>query len=198
MKLIYRGKLKKEAMPLADLPENAVMFKEPKSERSMLIISSLISVPAGMIIAIFVIIKGISVVEFLTSLHPIGILLALICIIPHEYLHAICFPKDSIVNLYASFSMFCVQCTDPISKMRFIFMSALPNLVFGFLPMIIWLFMPNGSLSDIVLSFGSMGILTGVGDYMNIFNAATQMPKGTIQQLSGFNSYWYYPDDKTV
>ncbi len=193
MKLIFKGKLKKEAMPLAQLPEDAVMFKEPKTESSMLITSSFFTIPAVLFIAIFAFIKGITLTQVLTSLHPIGIVLSLLCIIPHEFLHAICFPKDSIVNLYASVSMFCVQCTDPISKNRFIFMSALPNLVLGFLPMIAWLFIPNGTFADIILSFGSFNILMGVGDYMNIFNATVQMPKGTIQQLSGFNSYWYYP-----
>ena len=33
----------------------------------------------------------------------------------------------------------------------------------------------------------------GFGDYMNVFNALTQMPRGARTYLYGFHSYWYQP-----
>ena len=38
-----------------------------------------------------------------------------------------------------------------------------------------------------------MCIGMGAGDYINVFNAATQMPKNALTYLNGFNSYWYIP-----
>lgn len=53
---------------------------------------------------------------------------------PHELLHALCFKED--VYLYTNFKqgMVFVLETATMSKKRFIFMSLLSNLVFGFLP----------------------------------------------------------------
>ena len=43
--------------------------------------------------------------------------------------------------------------------------------------------------------FASFGISAGAGDYLNVFNAITQMPKGARTYLHHFNSYWYIPED---
>lgn len=53
---------------------------------------------------------------------------------PHELLHALCFKED--VYLYTNFKqgMVFILGTETMSKKRFIFMSLLSNLVFGFLP----------------------------------------------------------------
>ncbi len=122
--------------------------------------------------------------------------MAILMIIPHEFLHAIVFPKGEKVELWASpmaLAVFVVS-TAPISKGRFIFLSLLPNIVFGLIPLIIWILLPqNLAITEIVFSFASLSLLLGVGDYLNVFNAARQMPKGAIQQLSGMNSYWYMP-----
>ena len=45
-------------------------------------------------------------------------------------------------------------------------------------------------------ALGFIGIPSGIGDYMNVFNALTQMPKGAKTYLNGFNSYWYLPEEK--
>jgi hypothetical protein len=87
-----------------------------------------------------------------------------------------------------------VTSAQPVTKARFIFLSLFPNLVFGWLPLAVWTFLPyNGAYSNHLFTFAFFSILFGVGDYMNAFNAARQMPKGSMQQISGFNSYWYMP-----
>ena len=35
----------------------------------------------------------------------------------------------------------------------------------------------------------------GSGDYYNIINALTQMPRGARTYLHGFHSYWYLPEE---
>ena len=72
-------------------------------------------------------------------------------------------------------------------------MSLLPNIVLGFIPYLIFVINPNWSLLGIV---GALNITSGAGDYMNVFNAITQMPKGSRTYLYKFNSYWYIPEEQ--
>ena len=81
---------------------------------------------------------------------------------------------------------------EKMSKGRFIFMSLLPNIVFGFIPFILFLIWPQ---LGVLVSLGAVSIPMGGGDYINVFNALTQMPKGAKTYLCRFNSYWYMPED---
>ena len=110
---------------------------------------------------------------------------------PHELLHALCFKED--VYLYTNFKqglLFVVGC-ETMSKHRFIFMSLLPNIVFGFLPYVIS-FLGIQYLTLAVLGVIAIGM--GAGDYYNVFNALIQMPKGARTYLYQMNSYWYIPE----
>ena len=67
---------------------------------------------------------------------------------------------------------------EDMSKVRFIFMSLLPNLVFGLIPYVIFLAFPEQRFLG---TLGALCLGMGAGDYYNVFNALTQMPS----QLSG-------------
>ena len=120
----------------------------------------------------------------------IGCLCSMLVLFPHELLHAVCFKKD--VYLYTNWSqgMLFVVGPEDMSKARFIFMSLLPNIVFGFLPYILGMIFPKCLF---LLSLGVLSAGMGAGDYYNVFNALTQMPKGARTYLYKFNSYWYMP-----
>lgn len=198
MKLIIKGKYKGiEQLPKGNLPSNAVKFKEPETPAKLNAAAVLYTFLA-LGIALVLIAITVLLHDEIIALSPnlIGIILAFLCILPHEILHGICFPKDAEVYLFYSLKnlMAFVVCTEPVSKGRFIFLSLLPNLVFGWIPLIIWMVLPSiPTLSNILLSFSIVSISFGAGDYMNVFNALRQMPKGSMQQLSGFNSYWFIP-----
>ncbi len=116
-------------------------------------------------------------------------------ILPHEYLHAISFPKDSDVDLWIAPKslMAFVHCVSPVSKWRFIYLSLLPNLLFGFLPFLLWLILPleYTVISELLFSFSALNLTLGMGDYLNVYNTITQVPNNAMTQLSGFHSYWY-------
>lgn len=120
----------------------------------------------------------------------IGILLSVAAMVPHEFLHASCFRGD--VYMYQNLSRGLLFVTGPedMSKGRFVFMSMLPNLVFGFVPFILFLIWPQLTLLG---ALGAVSIPAGFGDYYNVFNALTQMPRGARTYLYGFHSYWYQP-----
>ena len=122
----------------------------------------------------------------------LGLALCLLGLFPHEILHAICFKED--VYLFTNFShgMLFVAGPEDMSKSRFIFMSLLPNIVLGFIPYLIFVINPDWTLLGI---FASFNISSGAGDYLNVYNAITQMPKGARTYLHHFNSYWYIPEN---
>lgn len=203
MNLVWKGINKSnDQLPVGRLPENAVKFKEPNSMAMLNVVASLFVIP------IFIFVGATMFLKYLISGDPevfstvtfnfLGITLAFIAVLPHELLHAKAFPKQAEVELWVkpkALIAFVVS-TYPVTKNRFIFISLLPNLIFGFIPLMIWVFVPGNSMfNEVLFSFATFSLLLGVGDYLNVFNTITQMPKGSMTQLSGMNSYWYMPDE---
>ncbi len=133
------------------------------------------------------------VIYFLVSRQPldiIGSILMIVTLIPHEFLHAVCFPGDVYMYENLRKGMLFVVGPGTFSKWGFIFMSMLPNIVFGFIPFIIFLIDPSQTMLG---TLGALAIAAGAGDYYNVFNALTQMPKGSRTYLHGMRSFWYMP-----
>ena len=120
----------------------------------------------------------------------LGSIMALLVIFPHELLHGLCLKEEVYLYTYWSKGMLFVTGPEVMSKRRFIFMSLLPNMLFGFIPYIIALIFPSLGFMGI---FGAISIGCGAVDYYNVFNAITQMPKGAKTYLHKINSYWYMP-----
>ena len=190
MKLHYKGKFNgnEETLPSGELEKhkNAIKFKEISDIKKLMIIGNVAS-------AIMLVILGIIFVARAGGFEKfsfIGTILACALIFPHELLHAICFKGD--VYMYITGGGAFVYGTENMSKMRFIFMSLLPNIIFGFIPFILFLIFPS---LTILGTLGTMAISMGVGDYYNVYNALTQMPRGARCFLEKQNSYWYMQEN---
>lgn len=122
----------------------------------------------------------------------VGCIASLLILFPHELLHAVCFREDVYLYTNLKQGMLFVIGPECMSKGRFIFMSLLPNLVFGIVPYLIGMLLPQASF---FLSFGILSTAMGAGDYYNVFNALRQMPKGAKTYLYQFHSYWYLPEE---
>ena len=190
MVLHYKGKYSgnESDLPVREHVENFVPFKEPQDLKSLAVIANAVALGLLVLFAVPPVILGRE--YFLRG--DIGILLGAILpvltLFPHEFLHALCFRGD--VEMYTNLKqgMCFVIGTEDMSKARFVFMSLFPNLIFGILPYVVWLFCPS------LLGFGIFGALCtsmGGGDYMNVWNALTQVPKGARICLSGLHSYWH-------
>ncbi|MBQ5310627.1 MAG: DUF3267 domain-containing protein [Oscillospiraceae bacterium] len=180
------GKYKEESqLDTKEHPEGAVAFKEPKSAKVLGLIGSLISV-----VILLVIWLTIRAVHNDFRFNIFGFLLSYVLLVPHEFLHALCFRGD--VKMYSALTkgMLFVHGTEDMTKLRYIMMSLCPNICFGFIPLILYFIFPQLTLLG---TLGMMSVAFGAGDYINIFNALTQMPKGALTYLSGFHSYWYIP-----
>ena len=193
MKLHYRGKynLDPETLPTCNHQPNAVKFKEVDSTKELAVIANGIGIALMILLAIPVYLKYKGLLFDYFDEMMVGAMLPLLTMFPHELLHALCFKED--VYLYTNFKqglLFVIGC-ETMSKQRFIFMSLLPNIVFGFIPYMIS-FLGIQYLTLAVLGVVAIGM--GAGDYYNVFNALTQMPKGARTYLYQMNSYWYIPE----
>ena len=161
-----------------------VPFKEAQDMNKL----SLIMNGIAIVIAVFTV-----AVYFIVGRQPlniIGTILSLVAMVPHEFLHAICFKEDVYMYENLKKGMLFVVGPGTFTKAEFVFMSMLPNLVFGFIPFLIFLIDPS---QTILGTLGAISIPAGAGDYYNVFNAVTQMPKGAKTYMHGMNSFWYMP-----
>lgn len=187
MKFHYMGKFdgNAENLPTREHEEGYVPYREPDQNKLMIImnvIALIITVP--LVIAVTAVSRrdGYSML----SIWP-ALIAFMVSIFPHEFLHGLCFKGDVYMYTYLSKGACFVVGPELMSKSRFIFMCMLPNLVFGFLPFIIWCFFPNLTFLGYL---GALAIGAGGGDYMNVFNTVTQVPKGAKTYMHGMNSFW--------
>lgn len=186
----YAGKFDgdEKNLPQREHHSNAVPFKEPENMKKLSIIANAGGIAVIILLAIPFILLTKSYIIHNSIWLTAGALCSLLTLVPHEFLHAVCFKKDVYMYSYLGKGMMFVVGTEDMSKSRFIFMSLLPNIVFGFVPYIIFLLFPN------LIGVGFMGLICigmGMGDYLNVYNALTQMPKNAKTYICGIHSFWY-------
>jgi len=164
--------------------EGHVAFKEAETMGKLSVIASAIS------IAIFVVTMGIYFMVGGQPFSMLGMFLSILTLVPHEFLHGICFPGDVYMYSNIKQGMLFVVGPGTFSKWGFVFMSLLPNIVFGLIPFVIFLIDPS---QTVLGTMGAFCLSYGAGDYYNVFNAITQMPEGSRTYLHGSRSYWYMP-----
>ena len=146
MKLVYKGILtRNETLPLWPLPDNAVRVMEPESYQIITLVSLLFIIPAMVLVAIIILFSYILHGGYASAgFSWVGLMLSFTAMIPHEYLHAVCFGKDADVEMFflPQSGNIAVTSGKAISKRRFIFMSLLPSLVLGWIPLLIWAILP--------------------------------------------------------
>ena len=199
MKLIYKGKyLEESQLPVREHPAGSVPFREPSDMKKLALVATLLAL-------------GFTALGFLPwflrARHAyadfgafmkegylpffLGILVSLVLCVPHELLHAVCF-RDT-VELYTNLrkGMLFVVGTEDMSRGRFVFMSLLPNLLFGAVPLALAVIFPKAAFPA---GLGIFAFGSGAGDYMNVFNCLTQVPRDAKVYMSGLHSYWYRPE----
>ncbi len=171
----------------ATLPQKevagAVQFKEFEDLKTFAVIMN---------VAAFFILIALLFLGWLRSgeapTHLAGVALALCSMVPHEFLHACCFREEVLMYSNLKQGMMFVVGTEDMSRTRFIVMSLMPNLVFGFIPYMIYMIFPE---LQVLGTLGALGICMGAGDYVNILNCLKQVPKGAKVYMSGIHTYWY-------
>lgn len=184
MKFHYAGKYdgNESSLPQREHPTGYVQFKEPENMKKFAVVMNILAIVITFVLLI--------IVDYISKERSslLGIFLALVSLVPHEFLHALCFKGDVYMYQNLKQGMLFVAGTEDMSKTRFIMMGLCPNIVFGFIPFILFLIFPN---LTVLGTLGALAIGMGAGDYYNVFNALTQVPKGAKVYNSGIHSYWY-------
>lgn len=193
MKLIFKKEYdgNPDHLPTNEIKEGSVKFRGIDDITQAGLFFNIIAVMIMIIFISLLILKYGFLTIFYYPSFMIGAIGSLGVLFPHEILHAICFHGE--VYLYTAWKkgMLFVLGLESMTKKRFIFMSMLPNIVFGFIPYLLAIIFPQLSFLGF---FGSLCIGMGIGDYYNVFNALTQMPKGSYAYMHKMNTYWYLKD----
>ena len=196
MKFIWRGKYTgPHQLPLGVLPEGAVQYQEPDTPEQL----AKAAVPYSLwMLVLWLALGALKCLlwrEWAFSCSLLGILLSLALAIPHELIHGLFFPRKAEVECFQAIrqGMFFVISTCPISRRRFLWLSAAPTLLFGLLPLGVWMLLPPGRW-EVLYTLGGMSLQLGCGDLLNIHHTFMQVPPGAMVQLSGFHSYWFLPE----
>ncbi len=195
MRIMWKGKFdgNEESLPHGEHKPNAVKFHEIDDIKKLGLILNLLSVPLMIVTYAIVLLRGgFDVILEHFWIYWAGMLAAIACLIPHEFIHAMCFRKEAYIYTNLKNGMLFVVAPEDMSKSHFIVMSLMPNLIFGFVPLLLYLIFPQLGFLGIL---GATAIPMGIGDYYNIINALTQMPRGARTYLHGFHSYWYLPEE---
>lgn len=196
MKLKFKGIFKSyDELPKGNLPANAVKFKEVKGFLMLNLISFLITVPVCLALRETARLR----MDNATQLRPMllwGLLSAAVCIVPHEIIHGLAMGGEEAFIYFSPKNLlaFCIAFS-PMSKTRFFIMGIAPSFILGWLPFTAAMIFPNLAVSGFLAMAGIINILTGVGDWIKIFLAAVQVPKGCLIQFSGIDLYWFKPNE---
>ena len=189
-KIHYVGKFSGNVkdLPHREHPQGAVKFKEAENptELAKLVGGWSVGILIVGMAGLFLRGGGFGAFNFW------GMMATGLILFPHEFIHAICFKEEAYVYTNWRQAMLFVVGTEDMTRNRFVFMSLLPNVVFGLIPYMVFLICPEYTFWG---TLGAMALSMGVGDFYNVYNAMTQMPKGAKTYLCGFHSYWYVPEN---
>lgn len=190
MKLIYKGKFNGDvnSLPVKEHEKGAVKFREFDDMKKMAVFVNILALVITVICFVVLYLRG-----GLQAFNFLGCLVSLLTLFPHELIHAVCFKETVYMYTNLKQGMMFVVGTENMSKTRFVLMSLCPNIIFGFVPFVLFLIFPSWTFLG---TLGALAIGMGAGDYYNVFNCLTQVPKGGKVYMYGMNSYWFIPENK--
>lgn len=175
------------------IPSDAVMIRRPDD---ILKASVLYGILPMMICFAAVFFKSMYSEEFIFDLRfmPAGFIIGFLSLPVHEYLHAVCYPKEAVVYVGVSIKMIAAYAVSfyPLSRKRFIIMSILP-MILGIIPLIVFIVCPVTwkPLMTICVIPSFMGLISPSPDYMDIILVLRQVPKDAVIQADNKELYWY-------
>lgn len=186
----YAGKYDgdESKLPRKEHYPNAVPFKEPEDVKKLAFAANIGCILTMALLAVPFLLLGIKFIPDNFIWMMAGGVCGALSLFPHEMLHALCYKGDVYLYHDLAHGLMFVVGTEDMSKGRFIFMCLCPNIFLGLLPYIMFLIVPKFTGLGL---FGIICLGMGFGDYINVYNAIRQMPKGSKTYLCGMHSYWY-------
>lgn len=193
MSIKYKGVVNNYNDIVETVPAGAVKYIDNEALKKEGVNLAIYNIVAMIVPAVIFSIKYLELKETPFVFSLLGIIIGCILLFPHEILHGVCFPKKDHVFIYQMLKppgMF-VGSNTLISKRRFIFMNLLPAIVFGLIPLIIWLFVsPYTLFAKVLFSVGFINVITCGNDYMNVIKTVRSVPMSAKIQTTGVRVYY--------
>lgn len=195
MKIRWIGKYNGSNLPVADLPTEAKPLPSVKGK------SALVIIPVILVVFLLVYLKSLMDARVLFSKVnlAIGFGIGLLLFPIHELLHAICFPAGSKVVMYYTMQGLGTSCTSPMKRNRFIFVSIVPSIVLGIIPLVLYMAIPSSYVlvETILFAVSFLHLGAGYSDYTNFLHLI-KVPRNALIQISGNQIYWYLRENDTA
>lgn len=196
-KIIWKGIIKSEDdFPTADIPKNAKKLDSEEDMKKMQIKALPFIIPSILVCFICMFLKTFIASEKVINVGFlfIGVIIGFLLIIVHELLHAIAFPRNSIVYIgIMPKSLTAVALSSsPVKRNRFIFLSILP-IILGIIPLVIFCFSSNNlkELNGLMFGMAIMGMVSVYPDIYNVFNILKVVPKNATIQNNKNTTYYF-------
>lgn len=175
------------------LPENAVKINRPDD-----ILKT--SLPYGIvpmaICFIFVFLKKNASEGFIFDLRfmPVGFLIGFLLIPVHEFLHAVCYPKEATVYVGVCLKKAAAYAVSfyPIRRCRYFIMSLAPALL-GLIPLGMFAVCPLSwkACWTVCVVPAFMGLVSPAPDDMDVVRIIRKVPNGAKIQASNQGLFWW-------
>ncbi len=164
-----------------NLPENAIRLNTPPADKIMQKIAPLFAIPCVLLSAAGFLRTFLCGKE---SFSPLGILpgvvIGLVLILVHEWLHAIVYPKEAVVTIGKPKGMLILVALGsyPMKRGRFIFAQLLP-FVLGIIPITAFAVLPAkyGFLCGVMFGAACIGLCSPMADVYNVCMVLKQSHK---------------------
>ena len=155
------------------LPKNAVKIETPQSIEEMM--KKATPIAAILCVLMFVTMLSKTVMNKTVVISPIFVLigscLGFICLVIHEWLHGIVYPREAQVTIgkIKGKITFVALASYPLKRSRFIVMCLLP-FVLGIIPLLIFIVSPAEwrELNGLIFGMACMGMISPFPDVYNV------------------------------
>ena len=185
------------------LPKNAVKIETPQSIEEMMKKAAPIAAVLCVLMFVTMLCKTVMnktvVISHVFIL--IGFCLGYICLVIHEWLHGIVYPRNALVTIgkITGKISFVALASYPLKRRRFIVMCLLP-FVLGIIPLLIFIVSPAEyrELNGLMFGMSCMGMVSPFPDIYNVFIATVY--KGNIIKnlIMDCQSYTKYRPNETT
>lgn len=196
-KIVWKGIIKSEDdFPTANIPKCAKKVYIEEDIKKMQIKALPFMIPSILICFICMFLKTYIANEKVINVGFlfVGISIGILLIIFHELLHAIAFPKNSVVyiGLMPKSLTAVALSSSPVKRNRFIFLSILP-IILGIIPLVIFCFSSSylKELNGVMFGIAIMGMVSVYPDLYNIFNILKIVPKNATIQNNKSSTYYF-------
>lgn len=128
---------------------------------------------------------------------PLSFLLGFLAAMPlHEYLHALCYPREATVYVGVCLGRLRAYAVSffPITRMRFLVMSLAPAIP-GVLALLLFWAAPMEAkiLHTLCIVPAYMSLISPAPDYQDVLQVFRQVPWGGMVQASNEGLFWFFP-----